>query len=548
MFWRIYVVFCLLGLAGWAEPTTDILPKSDTAVSAYFFPGPGAGGMLPLKLNQKNPVPGSESDLSQSRVVFRRDGYLDRVVYFDPSYLDTGVPGNFENYERQSTFRIETEPRDAEVYEIGISNDRAAMGGGAALARLDNGSVVIDRLKYYLESTGTFKKEAKFRLTRDGYESLDFQGDPKQLVGDKNIGRFVLKPLPGFGNRKEQMAVLAKEHPGRLALFGLLVTGLALGTGFLLKRRRAAALKFQDYGTQIIDTKARLSVGKYRLLESIGQGGMAEVFKAYSLDDPERVPVALKLMHKGTHEQIDGNDRFRREIKASLALKHPSIAELFDWGEHIDGRLYLVSELLVGVTLKEVIRRQETSPPELARLVLQRVGSALAYLHELDMVHRDVKPDNVFVCEDGGMKLLDMGLILSNDFTVLTQTGNVLGTPAYMSPEQLNNQSVAASDQYSLGIMIYEILAGSRPFLQQEMAMLAYQHINVVPQSLRELDSRISVEVEAAVLKMLEKKPERRYPDLLTVQRELGRLLGALDWSAEGVEGTVNTALKPPPF
>lgn len=280
-------------------------------------------------------------------------------------------------------------------------------------------------------------------------------------------------------------------------------------------------------------------VAGYTLTGKLGAGGMGEVWEASSTSG---MACAIKFLKPELAEDPEFKKRFEREVKACIAMDHPHLLKLYGSGDSSDGRMFMISELLTGQTLKELIRNGDFDRPQLAAKLLEEIGDALHYLHQRQMVHRDVKPDNIFVCRDGSLKLMDMGLVQGESLTVLTQTGQVLGTPAYMAPEQLNNQANPASDQYSLGIIVYELLAGQRPFIQPDMVMLAYQHSHVAPQAPTELEPRIPVEVEHGILRMLEKKPEDRYPDLAEVQETLGEKLAFLSWDSG--EDTVNAQLK----
>jgi hypothetical protein len=390
------------------------------------------------------------------------------------------------------------------------------------------------------------KRDAIFRFTVPvwfGGEYPNFgqlQDKPKDdvdltafqiIVGKASLTR---GQVPADGSRFHLPLPLAVRlqawsllHP----LLSLVVLGLG---GLLLRlvaRWRAVlgrlsapktAQRWQDDST---------AVGEYRLKQKIGEGGMGEVWAATSAS---QLHCALKFVRQELANDPEFKRRFEREIKACLPLRHPHLLRLYGYGVAVDGRLYTVSELLQGRTLKQVIRSGELDPPQLAAKVLEQVGDALGYLHSRNLVHRDVKPDNIFVCDDGTLKLMDMGLIKGDEYTSHTQTGHILGTPAYMAPEQDSAKAVGpASDQYSLGIIMYEMLAGQRPFVQPEMAMLVFQHKFTAPAPLSEVEPRVAPEVEQGVLRMLAKDPQERFASLKEAQEAL-EPLGFMTWKDSG--------------
>lgn len=313
-----------------------------------------------------------------------------------------------------------------------------------------------------------------------------------------------------------------------LGLLALLIRGPALiaWAKKLLADVRAAAVPAE-----------RSLAGDYNLIDKIGEGGMGEVWAASSINE---MRCALKFIRKEFAEDADFKKRLEREIKMCLPLDHPHLLKLHGYGVASDGRMYTVSELLEGQTLKQLIASGDFDPPQLAGKVVEEVGDALDYLHAQKLVHRDIKPDNIFVCNDGTLKLMDMGLLRGVDArTKVTQTGQMLGTPAYMPPEQMGTTGfTGAADQYSLGIILYEILAGQRPFTQPDPLLIAYQHAYVAPEPPSSHQPRITPEMEAAVLKMVEKKPEDRFASIKEVQSALEGL-GFTTWRDGGEDTQV---------
>src|SRR5919204_4758585 len=202
---------------------------------------------------------------------------------------------------------------------------------------------------------------------------------------------------------------------------------------------------------------------RYELQELVGTGGMSSVYRAHDRQ-LERL-VALKLLHDRYLGDEDAVERFKREARSAAALSHPNIVTVIDRGEH-EGRPFIVFEYVVGQSLKQRIVEQGPMPvPEALRLALQ-IGGALAFAHEHGLVHRDVKPQNVLVSDDGLAKMTDFGIARSLDVKRgLTQTGTVLGTSEYIAPEQAQGAGVdERTDVYSLGVVLYELLTGTVPF------------------------------------------------------------------------------------
>lgn len=304
---------------------------------------------------------------------------------------------------------------------------------------------------------------------------------------------------------------LLKYRPG--SVLGGLAVVLGLAGAIVVKLRSARSSLRERPKT----------VGRYELRDKVGQGATAEVFQAVSQEDSGGLPVALKLM-KDT-DQLDGQtrDRFRREIKLSLSLSHPNLLEVHDWGETEDGRLYLVTELLEGGTLREELRRKQRPELPLVEEVIEAVGQALQYLHQRGFVHRDVKPDNIFLTSTG-VKLMDLGISKGDDVAPLTQVGTAMGTPHYMAPEQINGEAVPASDQYALGVMCFELLTGHRPYRASEGVEILRKHLSEPIPRVR-LHRDLGPLVDDVVAKAMAKNAESRFPDVRSFADSLCRAL-----------------------
>src|ERR687887_2011829 len=224
---------------------------------------------------------------------------------------------------------------------------------------------------------------------------------------------------------------------------------------------------------------------RFRLEEKIGAGGMSTVYRAF---DPtlERW-VAIKLMHRDISSDPDQLERFRREARAVASLNHPHIVTVIDAGED-DGAPYIVFEYVEGETLKDRIRRLGRLPVPEAVAYAVEIGRALAAAHAQRLVHRDVKPQNVLIDGDGRAKVTDFGIARSLDVDGVTITGTILGTADYIAPEQAGGGRIdAQTDIYSLGVVLYELLAGEVPFSGDNFVAVAMKHVNAPPPTLLEV-------------------------------------------------------------
>ncbi|HKB48394.1 MAG TPA: serine/threonine-protein kinase [Ktedonobacterales bacterium] len=259
---------------------------------------------------------------------------------------------------------------------------------------------------------------------------------------------------------------------------------------------------------------------RYRLDRKIGQGGMASVFRAWDLELEEN--VALKVFGAQLTSEVLVA-RFKQELKMSRQLMHPNIIRLYDIGVH-EGHRYISMELLVGKSLKE---RMEKPIEFVAALdFLIQACSGLQAAHDAGVVHRDVKPDNFFVTDDGVLKVMDFGIAKQYAAPGVTVVGSIAGTPLYMSPEQIGNFSTVThlTDLYALGICAYEMFTGSLPFTHDELVPLLMMHVNTPPEPPARRNRAIPPELDAAILRLLEKDPTRRFQSC----RELGQALSAI--------------------
>ncbi len=266
------------------------------------------------------------------------------------------------------------------------------------------------------------------------------------------------------------------------------------------------------------------TLGKYRIVELIGRGGMSEVYRGYHVR-LERT-VAVKVLNSQLAQEPDFIHRFEREARSVAALRHPHIVGLFDFDVE-DDLMYMVMEYIDGGTLRarleELNRRGELMPLADALRIFRQIAEALGYAHQHGMLHRDIKTSNILLDGAGNAYLMDFGIARILGVTQYTATGALIGTPMYMSPEQgqglpLNN----ASDIYSLGVVMYEMLSGRVPFTADTPFALIYKHIYEQPALLHEARPDLHPVLEAVVYKALAKRVEDRY-------QSTGELLSALD-------------------
>ncbi|MBI3928494.1 MAG: serine/threonine protein kinase [Armatimonadetes bacterium] len=288
-------------------------------------------------------------------------------------------------------------------------------------------------------------------------------------------------------------AVLVRYLWGEVIGLGLIVLGLA---AFRAAARRRPPP--EEPGT----------MGPYRLEELLGEGGMALVYRGVR---PDGEPVAVKVLRSELCATEEARRRFAREIKASRRLRHKNLAPLYDWGEGPQGRLYLATELLEGQTLRERLSADPKPARDFVLKVIEAVGEALDYLHGAGVIHRDVKPANIFVCHSGQIKLVDLGIARGLELGSVTRTGVALGTPQYLAPEQARGAVSPANDQYSLAIVVFEMLAGRRPYEGVDDVELIFSHVNAPVPSLTEADPEASPRLDAVLRRMMAKSPEARF-------------------------------------
>lgn len=259
-------------------------------------------------------------------------------------------------------------------------------------------------------------------------------------------------------------------------------------------------------------------VGTYKILDLVGEGAMASVYKAEDTRDGHI--VAVKLVQEGLQKDPEFNKRFQREMEISRSLTHPNIVKVFESGE-AEGHLYMAMELIDGETLEAQVDGIQMPLFQVVRIAGQLVDG-LNYAHQRELVHRDIKPGNVMVTKNGIPKLLDFGLALQQGMNRFTTVGAAMGTPTHMAPEALTTgNSDKKSDQYALGVVIYQMLTGRCPFTGPDPMNIAMQHVKNPPPSILAQREEVPPRLEKIVMRMLSKKPEERYPNLTQLQMEI---------------------------
>lgn len=261
-------------------------------------------------------------------------------------------------------------------------------------------------------------------------------------------------------------------------------------------------------------------VGRYTISEQIGKGGMGVVYRA--LDTVLRREVALKTHTVGPEPDVQSVERFFREARVIASFKHRNVVTVFDLGRDGD-KVFIAMELLEGEDLTGMLSAGRHVSLEEKLRIVESVSQGLAHAHDRGIVHRDIKPRNVFVTHDGEVKLLDFGLAQIAQST-LTEAGQIIGTPFYMSPEQvLGEKANPRSDIFSLGTLFYELLTGERAFGRPNLDEIFDAIVNDDPRPIREIDPTIPEELARIVAKMMHKSPDRRYGSVDELLRSLSR-------------------------
>jgi serine/threonine-protein kinase len=277
--------------------------------------------------------------------------------------------------------------------------------------------------------------------------------------------------------------------------------------------------------------------GRYRVTGRLGSGGMADVYAAEDLQLGRR--VALKLLYRRFAEDAEFVERFRREASSAAGLQHPNVVSIYDRGE-TDGTSYIAMELIDGRTLKQVVAQDGPLDPARAVALIEQVLRAARFAHRRGIIHRDLKPHNVMIDAEDRAKVTDFGIARAGA-SDMTQTGSIMGTAQYLSPEQAQGLPVnATADLYSIGIILYELLTGTIPFDGESAVTIALKQVSEPPLPPSALRPGIPPALEAVVLRALEKEPARRFADA-------DEFLAALEHARRAVPDHVGAVAAPMP-
>jgi serine/threonine-protein kinase len=272
--------------------------------------------------------------------------------------------------------------------------------------------------------------------------------------------------------------------------------------------------------------------GRYEVHGLIGKGGMARVYLA---DDVRtRRAVAVKILSRDFARDPVAKERFLREIEVSATIGHPNVVQVLDAGERPDGSPFIVLEFLHGESLGDLLRRDDHVEPAFAVPMLLRAASALAAAHHEGIIHRDVKPDNLFLVGERGapysLKVVDFGMAKLTEATSLSQSGMAMGTLQYIAPEQALADPVdGRTDVYGLGVVLYRTVTGKLPFDARDDAHLVAQHLFATPPRPSASAPGLDPRLDSVILNAIRKRPENRYPTMKAMEEDLERVLGKRD-------------------
>ncbi|PYO36471.1 MAG: hypothetical protein DMD37_10775 [Gemmatimonadetes bacterium] len=280
-----------------------------------------------------------------------------------------------------------------------------------------------------------------------------------------------------------------------------------------LATAKLEAPRLTQSDSAVLEQLRQATLGEYEVMGLLGRGGMATVYLAHDVALDRKVAIKVMSPHLISGEGMA--ERFKREARTAGSLSHPHIIPIYAVKEAGD-LLYFVMKFVEGRPLDGIIREVGPLPLQMVQPIMQQVGSALGYAHRRGIIHRDIKPPNIMLDVEGWAVVTDFGIAKVSDKRGLTMTGATVGTPSYMSPEQCGatKELGPASDQYSLGIVAYEMLSGRLPFVAESVMAIMYAHFNEPPPPIQNVRADCPPEIATAVMRMLEKEPENRWPNV----------------------------------